>query len=157
MDTPRVLAPLLLTLAACSVGGANDLRDQVEDDDYRRTYDRAPGWESPRQPALGGPHGGFVDVYVNDVVADAIAEATDTQTPLDAWPAGSIIVKDGWEAAEGGDLDTLSIMERRSDGWFWAEWSGSGRLISAGLNDSTCTGCHAAGEDQVRAFPLPPY
>ena len=50
-----------------------------------------------------------------------------------------------------------TIQQRRSDGWFWGEYRGNGRLVSAGLDDSTCTGCHASGEDEVRAFGLPPY
>ena len=28
-------------------------------------------------------------------------------------------------------------------------------LVAAGLNDRQCRGCHAAGEDSVRAFELP--
>jgi hypothetical protein len=151
MRHPPTCATTLIVLLACNAGEADDIRDQLADDDYRSTYARAPGWDQPRQPSDGGPHGAFVDIYVNDVVEDALA-AGDA---IERWPEGAIIVKDGWGDATGTDYEYLAFMERRSDGWFWAEYRGSGRLVSAGLNDSTCAGCHAAGQDSVRAFDLP--
>lgn len=157
MQLALVVLASSVVLGGCGRGEANDLRDQIEDDDYRQTYARAPGWEDGRLPAQGGPHGGFIDLYVNDVLAEAIEGAAEDGSALEQWPEGSIIVKDGWSAADGGKFEYLSLMERRSEGWFWAEWRGNGRFISAGLNDKTCTGCHASGEDQVRAFGLPPY
>ncbi len=137
----------------CNADEADALRDQIRDDDYRRTYARAPGWEDGRLPAAGGPHGGFIDIFVNDVMVDVI----DAGEAIERWPEGSIIVKDGWSRMDGGEFEYLSVMERRDGGWFWAEWRGNGRLVSAGKNDNTCVGCHSAGEDQVRAFGLPPY
>jgi hypothetical protein len=130
---------------------AQELRQQLEDGDYRRSFARAPGWDAERQPSEGGPHGDFVDIYVNDVVEQALASGE----ALDAWPEGSIIVKDGWSAAQGGDYEYLAFMERREGGWFWGEFRGNGRLVSAGFDDGTCTGCHATGQDEVRAFDLP--
>lgn len=128
------------------------LRDEIRGDDYRRTYARAPGWSLPRQPSEGGPHGGFIDVYVNDVLQEAI----DTGEPLSQWPEGSIIVKDGFSAQSGGEFEYFSFMERRDDGWFWGEYrGGSDRLVAAGLNDRRCAGCHSSGQDSVRAFDLP--
>lgn len=141
----------MLTLLACNAGEADALRDQVRDDDYRNTYARAPGWAEVRQPSEGGPHGGFVDIYVNDVVEEALEDGR----ALERWPEGALIVKDGWADAAGSEYEYLALMERREDGWFWAEYRGNGRLVSAGLNDSTCAGCHAAGQDSVRAFDLP--
>lgn len=152
MPRARVFLGLFLVLCACAEGNeADDLRDQIQADDYRSTYARAPGWEMSRQPSEGGPHGAFIDIYVNDVVEDAIAAGT----ALEAWPAGSIIVKDGWSAAQGGEYEYLAFMERRDDGWFWGEYRGNGRRVAAGLNDGTCADCHAAGQDSVRAFDLP--
>lgn len=147
----------LAVLGGCNANEADALRDQIRDDDYRNTYARAPGWEDGRLPAAGGPHGGFVDIYINDVMVEAIEDAEASGEPLERWPEGSIIVKDGWNRSEGGSLEYLSFMERRSGGWFWGEYRGNGRLVSAGKNDNTCVGCHRAGEDQVRAFGLPPY
>ena len=143
---------VVLGVAACADRDeADDLRTQVLDDDYRNTYPRAPGWEGSRQPSEGGPHGPFVDIYVSEEINDAIIRGN----PLERWPEGSIIVKDGWSAQQGGDYEYLAIMERRSDGWFWVEYRGDGRLVAAGLNDGRCADCHAAGQDSVRAFDLP--
>ena len=147
---------LLCALGACGSDSADAIRDQIRDDDYRQTYARAPGWEEGRLPAQGGPHGGFIDLYINDVMEDALDELEEGEA-LQRWPEGSLIVKDGWSRQEGGDFEYLSFMERREDGWFWGEFRGNGRLVSAGHNDSTCTGCHASGEDEVLAFGLPPY
>lgn len=146
-----MLATTAILLLACNAAEADDIRDQLRDDDYRETYARAPGWEEPRQPSQRGPHGPFVDIYVNDVVEDAVAAGE----ALDRWPEGSLVVKDGWGDADGTDHEYLAFMERRSDGWFWAEYDDDGRLVSAGLDDSTCAGCHEAGQDSVRAFDLP--
>lgn len=148
----RRAALLVLVLTACAERSeADDLRQQLLDDDYRNTYARAPGWDDPRLPAQGGPHGAFVDIYVNDVIEGALASGE----ALEAWPEGSIIVKDGWSAAQGGDYEFLAFMERRESGWFWGEYRGNGRLVTAGLDDGRCADCHAAGEDSVRAFGLP--
>ncbi len=150
----RVAALFVLSsslLACAERDEAEELRDQLQADDYRNTYARAPGWEMERQPAEGGPHGAFVDIYVNDVVQDAL----DAAQPLDTWPEGSIIVKDGWDSRQGDTLEYLAFMERREDAWFWGEYRGNGRLVAAGLDDSRCADCHAAGQDGVRAFALP--
>jgi len=152
MSRLAVLLGLTISLGACAERSEADaVRDQLMDDDYRRAYARAPGWESGRQPAEGGPHGAFVDIYVNDVLEEAI----DAGEAIERWPEGSIIVKDGWSAAAGGDYEFLAFMERRDDGWFWGEYRGNGRLVAAGLNDGRCADCHAAGQDSVRAFDLP--
>jgi hypothetical protein len=149
---PRQLALVTLLLTACAAGNeADELRQQILDDDYRNAYARAPGWLDPRQPSQGGPHGGFIDIYVNDVVQDALA----SNEALDTWPEGSLIVKDGWDAASEGELRYFAFMERRDDGWFWGEYRGNGRRVAAGLDDPQCADCHAAGQDSVRAFALP--
>lgn len=152
---PRLSLPCCLLIALAGCGDRNeaaDIRDEIRGDDYRNTYARAPGWEDDRQPSEGGPHGGFVNIYVNDVVEDALADGQ----PLERWPEGSLIVKDGFSAASGGDFEFFAFMERRDDGWFWGEYRGSSnRLVAAGLNDRQCRGCHAAGDDSVRAFELP--
>lgn len=141
------LAALLLT--ACGRADANDLLDELRDDDYR-SFARAPGWERPRT-ASSAPHGNYVDIYVDDVIADALDEGE----PLDAWPEGATIVKDGWAAPAGDELAIIAVMRKRDDGWFFAEYSGSGRVKFAGHDVRVCTNCHAGGDDGVLAFGLP--
>ncbi len=148
------MASLSLVLGACVVAcacgdnespaSAAELWQQVHDDQYRR-WQRAPGYEQRR--ATNAPHGDAVDIYVNDVVADVLASSA----ALDVWPEGSVIVKDGFD---GSDLELVAVMEKRSDGWFWAEYDSDGNPAYSGTPE-ICIDCHASGDDGVRAFLLP--
>ena len=141
---------LLLLLSGCAVREAKDLLDQVRDEDYRTTWARAPGWEQPRTAGTG-PHGAYVDIWVNDVMQVAI----DAGTAIERWPEGSIVAKDGYNDAEGDDLKYIALMERRGGGWFFAEFSDDDRVVIANENASKCTRCHDDGADGVLAFGLP--
>jgi hypothetical protein len=124
--------------------GARKLLGDVQDDGYR-SWERAPGW--PEREKSHGPHGEEVDIYVNDVIASALAAGE----PLEAWPTGSRIAKDGWNGAE---LGHVALMEKRDDGWFWAEFDGDGNPTYSG-HPEECTGCHGRGSDYVLSFKLP--
>ena len=124
--------------------GARDLLARVRDAEYR-TWDRAPGWEQRRPSAA--PHSDDVDIYVNDRVAEVLA----LQEAPRAWPEGSIIVKDGFD---GSELEIIAVMEKRRDGWFWAEYDSAGNPDYSGRPD-ICIDCHASGSDGVRAFGFP--
>lgn len=123
--------------------GAAELWSRIHDEKYP-SWQRAPGFEERRESA--GPHGGAVDIYVNDVVAAALAGG-----PITAWPDGSLIVKDGFD---GGELSLIAAMEKRGSDWFWAEWDAEGDTLFSG-KPATCTDCHQGGQDFVQAFPLP--
>lgn len=153
---PRLALALVapIALAACLLAGCGDDQDpagarelyqRIHDDDYR-SWRRAPGYESRREAMA--PHADEVDIYVNDVVAAAL----DAGAPLEAWPAGSIVVKDGFD---GGDLELVAVMEKRDDGWFWAEYYDGNDAKYSGRPD-ICLDCHErGGSDYVRAFGLP--
>jgi hypothetical protein len=151
MGMRQLLLPILalaLTVAACGDNqddaGARELLSRVKADQYR-TWDRAPGWESRR--ASSAPHSDDVDIYVNDIVAEVLALAE----PTEKWPEGSIIVKDGFD---GSELEIVAVMEKRSGGWFWAEYDSEGDPDYSGRPD-ICIDCHESGSDGVRAFGLP--
>jgi hypothetical protein len=146
----RLLTLLGATLsAACGDNqddaGARDLLSRVRTAEYR-TWDRAPGWPARRDS--GAPHSDQVDIYVNDVVAETLALPDPERR---RWPEGSIIVKDGFD---GSDLEIVAIMEKRSDGWYWAEYDSEGAPDYSGHPD-ICIDCHQSGSDLVRAFTLP--
>lgn len=124
--------------------GASDLLDRMRAEDYQ-SWERAPGYESPQ--TSNAPHGDEVVIFVNDVVAEALA----SEESLSAWPKGSLIAKDG---TEDGEIVLISAMEKRDDGWFWAEWDGDGESIYSGKPE-LCTDCHASGDDFVLAFGFP--
>lgn len=123
--------------------GASELWTRIHAQDYR-SWARAPGYET-RRPS-NAAHGDAVDIYVNAIVSDALG-----MPGLTAWPTGSLIVKDGFD---GGDFDLVAAMEKRADGWFWAEWGAEGDVSYSG-RPSLCIDCHASGSVSVRAFSLP--
>jgi len=144
------LAFICLTALALGCGdnqddpGARDLLARVKADRYR-SWDRAPGYEKRRDS--NAPHSNAVDIYVNDIVAEVLALSAHDG----AWPVGSIIAKDGFD---GGDLEITALMEKREDGWFWAEYDDEGNPDYSGHPD-ICINCHQSGSDFVRAFRLP--
>ncbi len=118
-----------------------------------RAWARAPGdYQMPLVPAQG-THGAYIDIYINDVVAQALLEGSDS---LSTWPTGSVIVKDGFDDAEGTSLRQVAVMERRAEGWYWEEYDAADLEdpLFAGAPD-ICVDCHSAGQDSVRAFGLP--
>ena len=111
-----------------------------------KSWQRAPGYET-QQPAKG-PHGKKVDVYVNDAVTKALA------TPgTAAWPAGSMIVKDAFDAA--GKLVSMEYMEKTDQGWYYATFDTTGKSAKQGVQVAPCQPCHTKGSDSVMAFKLP--
>jgi len=124
--------------------GAEALWNALQQTDYR-SWERAPGYET-RMPS-GAPHGDSVDIYINGTLADALAKGE----PLEAWPNGSLIVKDGFD---DGDLDLVAVMEKRLTGWYWAEYADDGEALYSGEPD-LCIDCHRSGADFVRAFGFP--
>lgn len=138
---------LLPLLAGCGddqdPDGAKELWDRIHAEGYQG-WANAPGFETPQ--SSDAPHGGDVVIYLDDVMAEAIQ--TDGLT---AWPEGALIVKD---AFDGADLNQVAAMEKRSGQWYWAEWDADGESIYSG-NPDTCTDCHRAGADFVRAFAFP--
>jgi hypothetical protein len=129
--------------AVDAVGG-RELLLRVQTEDYRN-WERAPGWES-RKPSLEGGHGGQLDIYVNERVASSLeSDAKATQLL-----AGSTIVKDVWV---GASLHAIAIMDKRADGWYWAEFDGMGEVLAAGRPQG-CISCHRRSVDYVRAFSV---
>lgn len=147
---------LLIALIAASCadsGGSGDSADaaalweQIHEQDYR-AFDRAPGYATTQASATG-IHGDFVDIYVNETIANALAAGT----ALTRWPLDSLIVKDGFRPK--GSLQYVAVMERRADSWFWAKFNPEGKELASG-SPSSCTGCHGgADHDYVWSFALP--
>lgn len=138
----------LIVLAGCGDNqddaGARALLSDVQQDDYR-SWARAPGYDARRNS--NAPHSDAVDIYVNAVVEFALND----EGALSEWPEGSVVVKDGFS---GSDLEIVAIMEKRTDGWFWAEYDDDGDPDYSGKPD-VCIDCHRSGSDFVRAFALP--
>lgn len=121
---------------------AADLLERIGDE--YRGWARAPGY--PGRERSSAPHGDAVEIYVNEVVEQVLAAGQ----PLEAWPDGAIIAKDGYE---DGEHVYLAVMEKQGEAWFWVERI-DGDVKYSGRPE-LCTDCHAAGDDGVRAFELP--
>lgn len=148
---PRSLLLACLTAAIAATGGcknedpegAEALWDEILADEYT-AWERAPGYP---ERAPSSVHGREMDIFVNDIVAAAVAAGA----PLEEWPEGSVIVKDGYDK---GALTLVAVMKKTDGAWFWAEYQEDGEIDSSGTPRS-CLNCHDAGSDHVRAFALP--
>jgi hypothetical protein len=125
-------------------GGAIALWEDFQAADYR-SWERAPGYPG-RTPSTAA-HGDAVEIFINDTLAEALASGDK----LSAWPEGSLIVKDGFE---DGEPHLVAAMEKRDDGWFFAEYDPDGDVNFSG-SPRVCRGCHDAGADEVLAFGFP--
>lgn len=154
---PRPRSLLLATslvlasgLVACrqndDPSAAAELLARVTAADYR-SWERAPGYEK-RRPAAS-PHSDAVEIFVSDEVATTLAGPAGAK----AWPIGSLIVKEGFET--DGTHALTAIMEKRDDGWFWAEYDAETGEPKYSGAPKICTDCHASVDDFVRAFRLP--
>lgn len=89
-------------------------------------------------------HGSHVQMWFNDDALGTIEAAAGEDLP-----AGSMIVKQGYNDADGTDLGNLTVMYKDADfGWFWYSESADGEVLEAGDVDM-CSGCHSAGQDMV--------
>ena len=82
---------------------------------------------------------------------ETVQTALQSNMRLDTWPVGSILVKD---AFDGSSHEAVAAMEKREDGWYWAEWDANGTSLFSG-KPKLCIQCHASGADGVRALALP--
>jgi hypothetical protein len=147
MGLSRQLIVLGAVLLGCGddqdPSGARELLERVRAEEYT-SWQRAPGYATRQQSSA--PHSDAVDIYVNDVIAEALAGGE----PLEEWPVGSIIVKEGYS---GRTRELIALMEKRSGDWFWAEFFGNDSKYSG--EPDICIDCHKGGADFVLAFGLP--
>lgn len=111
-----------------------------------RSWAKAPGF-SKKKPGTG-PHGAAIQVFVNETGKKAVDGPS-----IRRWPVGTVIVKDGF-VKSGRQLIT-AYMRKTRDGWYYAEWNASGKLMGSGLEKADCADCHERGDDYVRSFDLP--
>ncbi len=145
-STLLFLCGALVGVFACRQNDDPDAAEALLSDVQEANYQgwtRAPNY--PGRHVTTAPHSDEVEIFVNDIVVEALA----SDEPLTAWPVGSIIAKDGYTSS--GELDIIALMEKREDGWFWAEYAADGEVLYSG-NPTICTDCHEPGADFVRAF-----
>src|SRR5262249_36933858 len=128
--------------------GAKALFARVNQGAGFQAWDRAPGYPS-RRPSFTA-HSDEVEIFIDPTISKALAGPNE----VSSWPVGSTIVKEGFD----GDARSLvAIMEKRADGWYWAEYNGDGDPLYSG-HPKTCTDCHqhrATYSDFVYSFEFP--
>lgn len=100
-----------------------------------------PGFD-PTAPSTS-PHGQTSSVYLNRVLAEAIADGPP-------WPVGSVVVKDSWA---DGEVLVRALMRKDEAGWFYALFDADDRIVAAGV-PSHCLDCHDDGRDQLLSAPM---
>ena len=127
--------------------GARVLWEKVNAAPGFQSWRRAPGFAT-RQPSFTA-HANAVEIFVSPELATVL----DTKQVTE-WPLGSIVVKEGFS---GSSRKLVAIMEKRSDGWFWAEYDDAGTAKFSG-RPSVCIDCHdnrRSYSDWVYSFELP--
>lgn len=111
-----------------------------------------PAVREEREPVLA-PHGGFVDIYINEVLVEDLA--MELPEGLPAWSEGATVVLAGYDMMEAGSLVQVAIMQKRYGVWSWEQYVGDSEEPRFAGRPDVCVGCHSAGEDFVRSFRLP--
>ena len=152
----RLLVALVCALAACGQDddpeGARVLFEKVNAGAGFKSWRRAPGYPT-RKPSFTA-HANAVEIFVNKEISDVLETGHPAPTPVTEWPVGSIVVKEGYS---GDSRRLVAIMEKRTDGWFWAEYDDSGTSKYSG-RPAVCIDCHdnrKSYSDWVYSFELP--
>lgn len=152
----HLTAVVTVALASAACGqdddpeGARVLWAKINAGPGFRSWDRAPGFPT-RKPSFTA-HASAVEIFVNGDLTNALS--APRQAALTEWPVGSVIVKEGFR---GDSRKLVAVMEKRADGWFWAEYDDGGDAIYSG-RPSVCVDCHdnrKGYSDWVYAFELP--
>ncbi len=147
---------LLFALASCGddqdPAGASRLWSEIHGANFR-AWERAPGY--PTRRASFTAHANAVEIFVNPEIQRVLAGPE----PATEWPAGSIVVKEGYASPrEDAARSIVAVMKKDAAlGWFWAEYDTDGEVLYSG-RPHVCVDCHdhrAAYSDWVYAFELP--
>ena len=128
--------------------GARALYAKVSSGAGYRSWRRAPGFPE-RKPSFT-LHSDEVEIFVSPEMSKTL----DGPDIVSSWPVGSIVVKEGYS---GDKRSIIAMMEKRSDGWYWAELDGEGEPLYSG-RPSVCIDCHDNRKnysDWIYAFDLP--
>jgi hypothetical protein len=112
---------LLLTGVGCGevlptdVVGYEDRCVQLNVERIAPTHCRQPGCDDPE---TDDPHDGFKNVYACGLDEAAII----ARQPGEAWPDGTMIVKESTKAVQG-HVWLIATMQKTAGSWAWAEYT----------------------------------
>ena len=149
------LLGLVISASACGQDddpeGARVLWDKINGAPGFQAWRRAPDYPT-RKPSFTA-HASAVEIFVSPEVDATLSPKTPAR-PATTWPVGSIIVKEGYS---GNSRKLVAAMEKRADGWFWAEYDDGGKPKYSG-HPTICIDCHdkrRAYSDWVYSLELP--
>lgn len=149
MRVTIAMAVLGLVASACGDDrdpqGARQLWDRIQSERYE-TWARAPSYESIK-PSFTS-HADKVEIFLNAPMDDVARRGAGERQ----WPVGSLVVKRGYSYR--GALVLVAAMEKRADGWFFAEYDPDGASVYSG-RPSLCVDCHARAADSIWSVELP--
>lgn len=105
-----------------------------------------------REPVLA-PHGGFVDIYINEVVEADLAMVVPEG--LLEWSEGAMVALAGFSTLEGEAPVQVALLRKRHGAWEWEQYGDIGEPPRFSGRPDVCVGCHNTGEDFIRSFRLP--
>lgn len=150
MSVVLILNIALSFMTLADVNDADELYNRINLQSYRE-FARPSGFENRTQSDAEIQH--FfkqpltVDIYINKIIDEAL-----TKDSINEWPPGSLLVKD---AFLDNKLELTSVMEKRENGWFYAEWNARGVAKAAGYSVPDCIRCHASGDDMLQSIHFP--
>lgn len=155
MNRTMMLMVSALLLAACTSKSDGDSGESGEDAVLAdELWSAMSGYEDWGQledwtgvvASSDGTHGDHVQIWANEVAVAALSAGSPV-------PDGGIIVKAGYDDADGSSLRGLTAMQKiegysaDSDDWFWAQFDAASGAASMAGAPSGCTGCHSAYDD----------
>lgn len=166
MRTAPVLFALVLAGSACDepvpAGDPAAASDALLREVIKRGYrDWARPPKHDARIATNAPHGRGVEVFVDDAMAEALANLD--RLGRTRWPEGGTIVLEGYAAAMVAEdeavVDTpvqIAILQKHGGTWRWEQYQAEDLTQPRfhGRPD-VCLGCHIGANDFVRGFPLP--
>lgn len=128
-------------LSAADQAAAEDLWSEISG---YETWNQHADWTGI-QASEDGTHGSHVQIWFNGTAAGSFEGGGDEMAE------GSILVKEGYSSADGATVNAVTVMKKDGGDWFWARYSASGDVTTAGADAAgSCGGCHAAGKDGIR-------
>lgn len=119
----------------------NQLWDEISD---YQTWNQLENWQGilPSESV----HGVAMQTWYNDIAYDALMIID-----INTMPENSIIVKEGYQDANGTDINTITVMKKingynpDAGDWYWASFNPDGSSNASGIVDF-CVSCHAGSQ-----------
>ncbi len=129
---------------------AEMLLADVEAQNYRAWEGPPRGDDEPRRHKAAGPHGAFVEVFLDPI----LSEAHRAEQTLLEWPVGSTAVAEGYPDEIATEIELVNIARKTDTGWVWAQLLGDGEGLAYGRLED-CIACHGNGMDRMFSVVLP--